>query len=357
MKAVDIRRLRLKAQGIGLPGKDAAAVVRHLGAMQAQDYLASLWAIGLRLDGATEADIEQAIRDRKIVRTWPMRGTLHFVAPEDVRWMLALLTPRVAAAAATRHRQLELDDTVFRRSHTLLEKALHGGGLLTRDAAYELLEQAGISYTGQRGYHILWKLSQDAVLCCGPRDGKQPTFTLLDEWVPRSQTLEPDEALAEIARRYFTSHGPATLADFVWWTGLKITDAKKALVLAAGDLEKVEAEGNHYWMSRSLSGMKPSKQGFHLLPGFDEFLLGYKDRSALLDSEHAARIVPGNNGMFMPMLVIDGKVAGTWKRTLSRKSVAVKIEPFSPLTAGESKAGTRKAAAYADFLGLALAES
>ncbi|MFD0892841.1 AlkZ family DNA glycosylase [Luteolibacter ambystomatis] len=357
MKAVELRRLRLVAQGIGLPEENAGAVVRKLGAMQAQDYLASLWAVGLRVKGATEADIEQAVRDREIVRTWPMRGTLHFVAPEDVRWMLALLSPRIVASAATRHRQLGLDEAVFSRSRKLLEKTLRSGRLLTRDAAYELLERAGISCTGQRGYHILWKLAQDAVLCCGPREGKQPTFTLLDEWVPESRSLGGDEALAEIARRYFTSHGPATLADFVWWTGLKITDAKKALELVAGDLEKVESEGDNYWMSRSLSRVKPSKQGIHLLPGFDEFLLGYKDRSAVLDPEHAGRIVPGNNGMFMPMLVIDGKVAGTWKRTLGRKSVTVAFEPFSSLTAGESKTAARNAAAYAEFLGLELTMS
>jgi len=281
-----------------------------------------------------------------------MRGTLHFVAPEDVRWMLALLSPRIVASAATRHRQLELDEAVFRRSRTLLEKALRGGKLLTRDAAYELLEHAGIPCSGQRGYHILWKLSQDAVLCCGPREGKQPTFVLLDEWVPRSEAWTPGEPLAEIARRYFTSHGPATLADFVWWTGLKITDAKKALALVGDDLEQVEAEGDSYWMSRSLSGVKPSKQDVHLLPGFDEFLLGYKDRSAMLDPEHAARIVPGNNGMFMPMLVIDGRICGTWKRALGRKATKLSLEPFRELGKTEMRAFIHAAGCYGDFLGL-----
>ncbi|BCU76832.1 winged helix DNA-binding domain-containing protein [Luteolibacter sp. LG18] len=354
MKAVELRRLRLSAQGIGFPRQSAGAVVRRLGAMQAQDYLGALLAIGLRVSGATEAFIEQAVRDREIVRTWPMRGTLHFVAPEDVRWMLALLSPRIVAGAATRHRQLELDDAVFRRSRTLLEKALQGGKELTRDAAYGLLEDAGISCNGQRGYHILWKLSQDAVLCGGPREGKQPTFVLLDEWVPESRTLEPDEALAEIARRYFTSHGPATLADFVWWTGLKVTDAKRGLGLVSPELEKTVADGETYWMSRSLAADAPRKQGVHLLPGFDEFLLGYKDRSAMLAAEHAGRIVPGNNGMFLPMLVVDGEVKGTWKRTLRKKSVAVDFEAFGELP-GRVATDARKAAErYAEFLGLTL---
>ncbi|MGC4016335.1 MAG: winged helix DNA-binding domain-containing protein [Luteolibacter sp.] len=354
MKTTDLRRLRLLAQGIGHPVDDAGAVVSSLGAVQAQDYLAAVWAIGLRVVGATEEIIEQNVRDRKIVRTWSMRGTLHFVAPEDVRWMLALLTPRLIAGAATRHRQLELDETVFSRSRALLEKALRGGKLLTRDAAYALLERSRISCSGQRGYHILWKLSQESVLCCGPREDRQPTFALLDEWVPQSRALEGDEALAEIARRYFTGHGPATLADFVWWTGLKVTEARRGLAVVAPELEKIHMDGENYWMSRSLIGTRTSVQGVHLLPSFDEFLLGYKDRSAVLDPAHATGIVPGNNGMFLPMLVVDGKIVGTWKRAIGRRRVTVSLGSFGTLPKSRSRAIHAAAARYGEFLSLPL---
>jgi hypothetical protein len=184
--------------------------VSWLGAVQAQDYLGSLSAVGARTQGATEKTIEQAIADRAIVRTWPMRGTLHFVAASDVRWMLALLTPRILARSKRRFQELELDDAVLARSEELLEKALQGGKQLQRDEIYRLLEQANISTASQRGYHILWRAAQQGHICLGPRSGKQQTFALLEEWVPTARPLAREEALVELTSRYFTSHGPAT---------------------------------------------------------------------------------------------------------------------------------------------------
>lgn len=188
MTTKDINRLRLVNQKIsGGKFKSPAEVVRWMGAMQAQDYPGALWGVGLRTEESTLAAVEQAIVDREIVRTWPMRGTLHFVPAENVRWMLSLLTPRIVRSAASRHRNLGLDEDIFAKSRTLFEKELQGGKILTRSEMYEMLEQAGISAVGQRGIHILWKLSQEGLLCFGPYKGKQPTFVLLDEWIPGSR--------------------------------------------------------------------------------------------------------------------------------------------------------------------------
>lgn len=236
---LSIAHRRLRNQRIAGAGfASAGEVVAWMGAVQAQDYLGALWALGLRMETAREEAIEQAIADRTVVRSWPLRGTLHFVAPTDLRWMLALLAPRVIAGQRGRHRQLGLDQADFDRSRDLLTCALEGGRQLTRDALYEILEAAGISTAGQRGIHILWRVALDGVLCFAARQGKQQTFALLEEWVPAARMLECDEALAELAARYFTSHGPATVQDFTWWSGLTVADAKTGIELAGPRLER-----------------------------------------------------------------------------------------------------------------------
>jgi len=353
MTTLNIARQRLCQQSIApaalaKPGD----VVKRLGAIQAQDYLGVLWAIGLRTKAATEQTIEQAISDGKIIRTWPMRGTLHFVAPEDVRWMLALLTPRIIANAAHRHRQLELDATTFARSETLFANALQGGKQLTRPEMMNVLEQDGISTDGQRGYHILWRAAQSGLICFGPRQGKQDTFVLLDEWLPANKTLSQEEALAELANRYFTGHGPATIQDFMWWSGLTAADARAGLEMVKAQLAYEEFEDQTYWLSPSLSSPKSDLPAVYLLPPFDEYLLGYRDRGAVLDPAHAGKVVPGGNGMFKPLIVIDGRVVGTWKRTLRKTKVLVSFGPFEPLSPTQMEAIVAAAEPYGKFLGL-----
>ena len=233
-----IGRVRLTNQQIGRPVfDDPAAVVRWFGAVQAQDYLGGLWAVGLRTRGATESSVEAAIARGDFVRTWPMRGTLHFVAAADVRWMLALLTPRVHAGVSARWRQLELDHKVMARSAKVAEQALVGGKRVRRDAMYAMWNEAGIATHDSRGLHILGYLARTGLICFGPRDGKQHTFTLVEEWLPTARPLERDIALGELARRYFTSHGPATVHDFAWWSGLTVTDARAGLEsVSSGDV-------------------------------------------------------------------------------------------------------------------------
>lgn len=326
------------------------AVVAWLGALQAQDYTGVLWSIGLRMNDATEQTIAQAIADRTIVRTWPMRGTLHFVAAQDVRWLLALLTPRVIAGSAGRYRQLELDDATLVRSKTVISNALQGGKQLTREELLQQLDAAGIATTGQRGYHLLVHAAQQGLICFGVPSGKQQTFVLLDEWLPLTKPLAREEAIVELTRRYFTSHGPATLQDFTGWAGLTVTEAKMGLA-GSGDTLMQETVGERtYWLPHQTREIKTETPAAYLLPGFDEFILGYKDRSAVLDPAFSNHICPGSNGVFQPTMVVDGQVVGTWKRMVKKGKVLITFNPFHPLNDAEHAALAAATARYGAFM-------
>lgn len=348
----DLIAQRLHSQHLdGQSFKTPAEVVRWFGAVQAQDYLGSLWGIGMRTQDATEAAVEQAIAERKMIRTWPMRSTLHFVAPEDVRWMLKLLTPRVIARSLARCRQLELDDVVFTRSRKLFEKALRDGKQLSRGAMYQVLHEAGISTQQARGLHILGRLAQDGLICFGPRLGKQPTFVLLDQWVHSAKGLDREAALAELARRYFTSHGPATVHDFAWWSGLTVTDAKSGIALAKPKLTEERIYGQVYWLASSGPIKRHSRSAAHLLPAFDEYTVAYKDRSMLVDSAPGKLPDPARS-ILGPAILINGKVVGTWKRTFEQKSVVLSPVLFARLDPREQRALNNTAREYGRFLGL-----
>ncbi|HJQ24424.1 MAG TPA: winged helix DNA-binding domain-containing protein [Blastocatellia bacterium] len=348
MKNSDIARLRLASQRLtGSKFNTAVEAVRFMGAVQAQDYTGALWAVGLRTANATEATVERAIVERQIVRTWPMRRTLHFVAPEDVRWMLELLTPRIIRSYEQRSHLLGLDVGVFGRSRKVLTRALEGGKQLQRTAVYERLEAAGISTAEGRGLHIVARLALDGLICYAARQGKQPTFALLDEWVMASPRLERDAALAELARRYFTSHGPASVQDFVWWSGLTTVDARAGIEMAKPHLVQEVIEGQRYWLSPSTPDAKAA--GVYLLPPYDEYTVAYKDRSAVLDPSYAKQVNTGN-GVFSPTVVFDGQVVGLWKRTLKKDTVVITPSPFEKFSAAATRAIAAATRRYGEFL-------
>ena len=350
---------RLRLQRLAGPGFAAPAdVVKWFGAVQAQDYPGALWALGLRTKGASEASVEQALADRAIVRTWPLRGTLHFVAPEDVRWMLTHFAPRMIGRAALRFRQLELDARVFARSAALFVKALEGGRQLTRPKLYARLERAGIATGDNRGLHILWRCAHDGLICFGAREGRQQTFALLEEWVPRAKTLEREEALAELARRYFTGHGPATVQDFAWWSGLSAPDARRALAVVQAQLRSATIDGVVYWSGRTRAseptmrrgpraGSSPRSPHAVLLPPYDEYTVAYRDRSAALDPKDAAR---ARYGILGPTILVDGRIVGTWTRRLTGRDVAIALTPFARLTGDVARAVAAAAERYGRFL-------
>lgn len=353
MTLSEIAQLRLIAQHIvSSDFKTPADVVRYMGAMQAQDYASAKWAIGLRLPGSREQDTEQAVRDRTILRTWPQRGTIHFVAPEEVRWRLNLSTPRILTGAKRRHENLKLDQATFDKALGLFTDALQGDKQLSRPNMMKVLENGGISTATQRGYHILWYLAQNGHLCFGPLEGKQVTFALLDEWIPKTDAIPREEALKRLASSYFRSHGPAAMQDLMWWSGMMAADIKLGIELAKPGLMSIDVDSKTYWMDRNVPDMKLPSPSVYLLPSFDELLLGYKDRTATLDLEHMLKIVPGMNGMFAATVVIDGKVEGVWRRTIKKKEIIVELAPFGKLTSAQLEAIDTVITSYGRYLGL-----
>jgi hypothetical protein len=351
MSSVSIADYRLNNQRIAGQGFDQPEdVVRWMGALQAQDYAQAVWALGLRMRSGTLAAVEQALDEGRILRTWPMRGTVHFVTPQDARWMLKLTAARVIAADARRLHQLELTVAIMERCHDLFRQALQGRRRLPRPAMLQLLEEAGISTASQRSYHILWYAAQSGVIFIGPMQGKQQTFGLLEEWTPATPQPAPEEALAELCRRYFTSHGPATVHDFAWWGGLTLTQARRGLADARPHLSSLRVAEREYWLAADAPPPAPEPQAAWLLPGFDEYLLGYRDRSAVLAPEHAGRVVPGGNGVFYPTVVVSGQNVGVWKRAQRRHGLSLTISPFTPVPGLEERIAPATEA-YAHFVG------
>lgn len=323
-----------------------AEVVGWLGAIQGQDYSGAQWAIGLRLSGSTSIVIEQAIAEHAIVRTWLLRGTLHLVAAEDIRWMLALIAPHVIAGNARRYKQLALDVGTMARSTDILAEALQGGRERDRAELLAILEQHGISTEGQRGVYLLQRASLDGVIAQGAQRGRNATFFSLDKLPAQDRVSSREEALAELARRYFTSRGPATLQDFVWWSGLKIADARAALASIQSTLVEDMVDGQRYW--RPDTSPSPPESVGALLPAFDEYLIGYRDRRAALDRDHEQALKHG--GMLSPMITVRGCVAGTWKRTVTKRAAVITLNPFAPLSDGQREAVEGAAQRYGEYL-------
>ncbi len=352
---LEITRRRLHNQHLtGVRFQRPDEIVRWLGAVQAQEYLGALWALGLRLPGATEADIEQALADRRIVRLWFMRGTLHFLAAEDLRWMRGLIAPRVRRLidGIGRYHKLELDESLFARSNAAIGTALHGGHALIRSELAAVLAQVGIAAEGLRLSLILQRAQADGLICYAARRGKQVAFALADEWIPPAPVLTRDAALAEFARRYFTSHGPATLQDFGMWSGLTAAEARDGLEAVAPHLEREALDGQTYWfLPDGTSAPEPLPRAC-LLPNFDEFTVGYKDRRALFDGQRGPLTNAQNSAALSNILLLDGRMVGTWKRTLKKNAVAVELAPDVPLGAEEAHLFTEAAERYGRFLGL-----
>lgn len=354
--ASDILRFRLASQRIApsAGGSDVAAVVRHLFAVQAQDFGQAVWALGQRIPGSTRVDVAEALASGRVIRSWPMRGTLHFIDPADVRWMLRLTATRTISSLAARYRDLGLDDDTFRRAADVAVDALGGGRSIGRDGLTAVLENAGISTTGQRGPHLIGHLAQTAVICWGPPDGTRQAIVLLDEWAPETSIPDRDQALRDYVLRYIVGHGPATIRDFAWWSKLTLADSRRGLDLARDDLVEVVHENTSYWMTpetADAASARPSTT-VHALPGFDEYLLGYQNRSHSLAIEFASRIVPGGNGVFLPMIVSRGRVVGAWRRSVGQDRITVRAMPFEPLGQSEAAGFEREAARYGKFHGL-----
>lgn len=354
--AIGLRRLVSQRIAASARCEQPADVVGRLCAVQAQDYGQSLWAIGARLRSGTVGDVERAIEDRSILRTWLVRGTIHFVLPGDVRWLLALAAPRLAAADARRGAQLGLTEAQIDRCAELLSDALAGDRRLTRPEVLRLFAASGIDTTGQRGYHILVRLARSGLICLGPMHGKQQTVVLLDDWAP-SGGAGPhahDEAMALLASRFTICRGPVTEQDLARWAGVPVADAARGLRAADG-LAQRTLEGVEYWLAADQAqGPAPAagRGQTYLLAGFDEFFLGYKDRAAVIDDAHVAKILPGANGVFRPLIVTGGRIVGTWSRSVRRDELTLSLQPFGAEAGSLARAVRPEANRYRDFLGL-----
>ncbi len=345
--------LRLAAQRVGEHDFSTPVdVVRWMLALQAQDLPGVKWSVGLRQAAASVASVDAALDAGEVTRSWPLRGTLHLVASEDLRWLLALTTPRTITATARRRAALGLTTSELERARQIVGAALSGGRGHTRRTLLATLEAAGLSTAGQRGYHLLWYLAQTGTLVMGPTQGAQQSFVLLDEWVPHpDRHLERDEALGELALRYFRSHGPATERDLARWSGLTLMEVRRGLAVCGARLATREIDGVSYHLAPETLASTARVIRVHLLPGFDEYLLGYGDRSAALAPEHSALVVPGSNGMFKPTIVAGGLVVGTWKAARSAREVVVHPSPFERLPAAVERELEQAVQVYGAFLG------
>ena len=348
MTSKDIPQLRLVNQRLaGTEFTTPHQLVKWMGCIQAQDYAMAKWAVGCRLQQATDATVEKDFNEGKILRTHVLRPTWHFISPENIRWMLKLSAPRIRAFARPYHRQLGIDDAILRKSKKIITKALSLHKKLTREQLTEMLRKEKIDTTDTRMAHLLIDAELDALICSAGRIGKQFAYGLLDDLAPRSHTYSDEEAIAELSRIYFLSRGPATIQDFAWWAGLTLTDARKGLDIHKQHLQSASFNGNEYWFSpASLPDAAPST---FLLPAFDEYAVAYKNRNDSLNPEFAAAC---NFGL-KPILVHNNQIAGTWQRTEKKDDIHIENIPF-PRTRIPARPLTAAAKKYAIFTGKTL---
>ena len=324
---------RLRSQGLVGPGFESpVATVEFFGAVQAQDYPAAKWALGMRTRSTSEADVDRLFDEGRILRTHVMRPTWHLVLPEDIRWLLMLTGERLKRAVSSRRRELELDDRTLARALDVFAKALAGGLSMTRPELAVALRAGGIPADLQRLYHLLLAGEYAGLLVSGPRRGQEHTYALLEERAPRARELSREEALGSLARRYFRSHGPALVTDFAWWSGLTMGDARRAVDIAGPDVEPLPGAAEADWAGRA-----------HLIPNFDELTVAYRDRSELG--------APPGLQVLSNVLTIGGRVRGSWRRTLAPGRVRIEVSLRTPADGVEAAAIDEAAAGYGRFLG------
>jgi hypothetical protein len=348
----DITRLRLANQFLTCPEHATASeIVSALGAVQAQDYPGSKWAIAQRTTGLTEAAIEREITEGRILRTHLLRPTWHFVSRADIRWMLALTGPRISASLAHFDRRLGLDEAAIRKTNALIARALEGGHHLTRGDLAKVFSRARFPIgTSQRLGHIVMRAELDAVVCSGGRKGKHTTYALFEERVPPSAPLERDEALLKLARLYFVRRGPATPHDFAWWSGLTVADGRRAIDMMGQEVERVTVNGDDFWLV-ARETPKPTASA-HLLPNYDEYFIGFKDRSAIGHRIGGTTSVTGGNVLIPNVVVVDGQLVGAWKRSFEKTGAVVELDLVSKLTKREEARVASAARAFGKFLEL-----
>jgi hypothetical protein len=348
MKLSEIAIERLKSQHLSV-GKHASPddVVSWLGAVQAQDYYGAKWSVGLRLSGITDEEVENALKTKKILRTWGNRGTLQFISTRDVGLFLKLMAPRIISRNAKRYRELGLDEKTLSKSEEVLINALKGSKGIKRTELQEILEQNGVSTEGQRTAFILQRASLDGLIHQSVSIKNTPVYHSMEDL--HEKELNMEDSLKEISKRYFYSHGPATLKDFVWWSGLTVKDAKSGLQSIKHLLKPENIHGKEYWSKPTKLSMEHRSPVINLLPIFDDLLLGYQDRGASIDIM-TRKLLRNKYGMFSPTIIVDGVVTGTWKRFIKGDNVIFRPKLFRKLDEQESDALNLEIIRYSEFL-------
>lgn len=334
---------------VGAPFENPQEAVHWLGAVQSQDFAGAKWAIGQRTRDVTSADIDRLFNDGKILRTHILRPTWHFVAPADIRWTLKLVGPRVNAANAYYYRKFELDDEVFAKANAALAEALQGGVQLTRTEISQVYRKIGINASGLRLAYFIMRAELDGIICSGPLRGKQFTYALLDERVPKAKTLDHDDALAELANRYFASHGPAQVHDFAWWSGLAITKARAGIEMVRPSLLQEIVGGKTYW---SAAGQAPASFKIplvRLLPNYDEYLIAYKDHSPTVDATLPSHV---GDAFMAHIIVLNGRAVGGWRRAIQKNEITITTKLLIKLDRAEQSALQLAAERYSRFMGV-----
>jgi hypothetical protein len=354
MTLAEIARLRaINQQFAGTKFKSAQTILEWFGAMQGQEYAQTKWGLGLRLQDLRDADIESNFTSGKILRTHLLRPTWHFVSSKDIRWLLTLTAPRVHQANAYMYRQLELDNRVFNKCHAILGNILQGGNQLTRNEINKEFHNQNIIAAGHRLSYIMMHAELEGLICSGARKRNQFTYALLEERVKHKRTLKPEEALRELTERYFKSRGPATIKDFATWSGLTVTDCKKGIGMITTSLEKVIVEKNEYYFYQSDSSNDNQVQNIHLLPIYDEFIMGYQDRDAFF--QHKDITKKSLKLSYDNMVMMDGQIIGTWRRVVKSDSLIVSFQFLQSLSKSQSKLLERAVHHLAEFIGMPVA--
>lgn len=352
MTNIEILRHRLQNQQIAETRfTKPEEIVSHLLAMQSQDFAMAKWAIGLRLPGTTEADIDKLFNEGRILRTHLMRPTWHFVTPHDIRWLIEFTAPRVRKIMVPYDKRLGLTQKVFTKSTDVLSRILEGGKVFDRTALRTELAKKKLPLHDNSLSHILMHAELECVICSGPRVGKQFTYMLFDERVPKSKSLKGEDALAELTLRYFAARGPATMQDYMWWSGLNATDAKKGIAMLPRDYVREKIGRKEYiFQPKELKDSKDLQMTF-LLPDYDEYGISYKDRDALFNPNGVKGPGRGGHIIFNHMIVIDGIIGGTWQREVKRKSVTVEARLIKGLPQAKDKAVKAAVRRYIQFFG------
>lgn len=322
--------IRLVSQQLAKPKfGNPKDVVAWMGAIQAQEYTMAKWAVGTRLKSPTLMAVDDALAKGEILRTHILRPTWHFVAAGDLRWMMQLSGSRIRAAFESygKSRKMEIADDLYLKGCKLLEKLLSGNNSLTKQELAEAFNRGGIELDNSYITLFLVRAEVDCLVCSGVDKGKKPTYALLDERAPLVKELHREEALARLATLYFQSHSPATLADFVWWSGMTATDARRAIGLIEGDLFMEQYASETFYLHASCNRKTRCQNVLHLLPSYDEYLISYKDRTTVMLREHHPKAF-NNFGIFYPVILYNGRIVGNWKRNTKKKELVLETSFF-----------------------------